>query len=354
MGWHALHVTRSALWPQLRQDPFTHEWTVMAPERARRTQPTPVPVPALSGVDFDPHCPFCTGIDNESPGELWRTPAAKSGQRWAVRVVPNRYPALVSGEHAVRRRSGFLYNSAEGMGAHEVVIESPRHDADLPDRNDAGVTDVLRAYRARARALRGLRPGLVLPFRNHGGPAGSSLPHPHSQIVATPVVPQRFRQLFDVARRHYDDYGSCLYVDVAAAEIAEGTRVIAATEDILVFAPYASTVPYETWLLPRTHQACFADADDELLVAAARLLRDLLRGLRRVLGDVPYNYVVVSAPNDEEHTAYFTWHLQLLPRLAPAAGFELGTGMAINPVTPEHAAARLRAAIAGDVIASRL
>ncbi|MFI2367340.1 hypothetical protein [Streptomyces sp. NPDC018833] len=327
---------------ELRRDPFTREWVVIAPERAHRPQHIPAATPSAPATD--PHCPFCPGHEQDTPGELWRRPADADhpSGAWAVRVVPNRYPVLARGDGPARHRTAGPFISADGVGSHEVVIESPRHDWDLPDGDDTAVAEVLRAYRARSLVLRGRRPGLVLPFRNHGPAAGTSLAHPHSQIVATPIVPLRQRLLFDVARTYYDDYGRCLYTDISTTELADGRRTVAVGDHVAAFAPYAARAAYETWIVPRHHQASFADADEEVLTETAALLRRLLDALRHLLGDVPYNYALISAPNGEEATAYFAWHLQLVPRLAATAGFELGSGMAVNPVPPERAAAELR------------
>ncbi|WP_328690368.1 hypothetical protein OHA74_14500 [Streptomyces phaeochromogenes] len=345
---------------ELRQDPFTRDWVAIAPGREERPRQTPRPRSA-DGHPAQPAaaaggCPFCPGREEATPPEIWRLPAlaGTAGADWVIRVVPNRYPVLDPGDRPARHHTTGPHTFADGIGSHEVVIESPDHAWDLADGDDTAVADILRAYRTRARVLREARPGLVLPFRNHGAAAGTSLPHPHSQIVATPIVPLRFRHLFDVARAYYDETGRCLYVDHTAAELADGRRVVAATDHVAALAPYAARAPYETWIVPRHHQASFADAPDEILDQTAALLRRTLAALRDLLGDVPYNYALISAPNGEEATAYFAWHLQIVPRLTEPAGFELGTGFAVNPVPPEHAAARLRHAMANpDAAASR-
>lgn len=331
--------------PELRQDPFTREWVIIAPRRTRRPHQVPeATIEPTRPATFDPDCPFCPGQEDRTPEELWRLPGA--GGDWAVRVVPNRYPLVSPGSGPVRRHLDEPFISTDGFGAHEVVIETPRHDLDLPDVDDAAVTGVFEAYRARFRALRAIRPGLVLPFRNHGETSGTSLHHPHSQIAAVPIVPPRYRRRLDIARDYYDDRGSSLHADITAAEISNGTRVIAVSDHVVALAPFASTAAYEIRVVPRDDQASFTDASDATLAETARMLRRLLAALRGLLGDVPYNYVIISAPNGEEHTACFSWHLDVLPRLSVAAGFELGTGMAVNPVFPEQAAARLRHALA--------
>lgn len=338
---------------ELRRDPFTRDWVAIAPARGGRPHQTPEPAgrPLPRPPATDPACPLCPGHEDATPPELWRlsAPGDASGERWRLRVVPNRYPLVVPGDRAARHRTTGLHTSVEGIGSHEVVVESPAHDWDLPDGDDSAVADVLHAYRTRCRVLRERRPGVVLPFRNHGAVAGTSLPHPHSQIVAFPIVPARFRRLLDVARAYYDDHGSCLYVDHTAAELDDGTRVIATGDHAAALAPYAARTPYETWIVPRHHQASFADVSDDDLERTAVLLRQILTGLRDLLGDIPYNYALISAPNGEETTACFTWHFQIAPRLTEPAGFELGTGVAVNPVPPERAAAELRRVLAARV-----
>ncbi len=329
--------------PELRQDPFTREWVIIAPGRTRRPHQVPEPIadPARLAA-LDPDCPFCPGGEERTPPELWRLRGADGG--WAIRVVPNRYPVLAARSGPVRHRVNGPFVAADGFGAHEIVIETPRHDLDLPDLDDAAVTTVFEAYRDRSLALRAIRPGLVLPFRNHGETSGTSLRHPHSQIVAVPIVPPRSRRRFNLARDYYDDRGSSLHADVTAAELDEGTRIIAVSDHVVAFAPFASTAPYEMRVVPREGRASFADVSDATLAETARMLRRLLAALRSLLGDIPYNYVIVSAPREEDHT--YSWHLDVLPRLVVAAGFEMGTGTAVNPVSPEQAAARLRRVMA--------
>jgi UDPglucose--hexose-1-phosphate uridylyltransferase len=244
---------------------------------------------------------------------------------------------------------GFV--SMPGVGRHEVIIESPDHTADLARVDDTAVRGVLEAYRARYRALHTAGAGVVLIFRNHGPAAGTSLAHPHSQIVATPVVPIQVRHRFEVATQHYDDRGTCLYQDLLEAELRDGRRVVLETGRYVVFQPFASAAPFETWIMPRRGGASFGDESDASLDELAPVLRRVLAGLAEALTDPDYNAVVQSAPVGDEHREYFVWHLRILPRLATAAGFELGSGMAVNPSLPETAAATLRSAIQAAEVA---
>jgi UDPglucose--hexose-1-phosphate uridylyltransferase len=238
---------------------------------------------------------------------------------------------------------GFVY--MPGVGRHEVIIESPEHTADLARADTAQVRAVLEAYRARYRALRATTAGVILIFRNHGPGAGTSLAHPHSQIVATPVVPIQVRHRFEVATQHFDDRGTGLYHDVLAAELEDGRRILLQTSRFVAFQPFASAAPFESWIMPRKAQASFGNASDAALDDLARVLRDVLAGLADALGDPDYNAVLQSAPVGDEHREYFVWQLRIVPRLATAAGFELGSGMAVNPTLPETAAATLRQSI---------
>jgi UDPglucose--hexose-1-phosphate uridylyltransferase len=321
---------------EFRQDPTSRNWVIVAPERSLRPH---------DGSAANPRrCPFCPGHESLTPPELWRSPAASGG--WRVRVVPNKFPLLSPTDRPERRRQqGTL--AIGGYGHHEVVIESPGHDWDMATAEVNAVREVLRAYRSRYRALRIERDiAVIVTFRNYGPGSGTSLEHPHSQIVAAPVVPPLVRQRFAVARQHFDDFGTCLYVEMLERELADGRRVVVKGDSVVAFQPFAAAAAFETWVMPRVHQASFGDADDHLLDELAGVLRAVLGGLRDALADPPYNLVVHSAPPGEEGSGYFMWHLQIVPRVSTPAGFELGTGVPVNPSQPEETAALLREAAA--------
>jgi UDPglucose--hexose-1-phosphate uridylyltransferase len=327
--------------PELRQDPLTRDWVVLAPERGLRpwdVRPiTEVAVPAAAD------CPFCPGRERETPPELWRYPAPDGG--WQVRVFENRFPVLTPNGQPVRQRTADGFVSMAGTGRHEVLVEMPEHDGDLARADVASVRAVLEGYHTRYQALRTETSGIVLIFRNHGLGAGSSLTHPHSQIVSLPVVPSQFRHHVEVAVQHFDDVGTCLYLDVLERELHDGRRIVSQTPTLVAFQPYAALAPYETWIMPRIQQPSFGEADGALLDEFASVLRDILAGLSKVLGDPDYNAILFSAPSGDGDRQYFVWHMRIVPRVATAAGFELGTGMAINPSMPEETAAQLRRAI---------
>lgn len=324
---------------ELRQDPTTRNWVILAPERSRRTHD----VQATQPASHDGACPFCPGREAQTPPEIERI--AGTGSEWRVRVIPNKFAALEPDGSMRRRVSEADYVAMDGVGHHEVVVESPDHGFDLATASDDQVADVLRMYRRRYVALRNERPAIIVVFRNHGAGAGTSLAHPHSQIVAAPIVPPLVRQRFEVAMQHFDDLGTCLYLDIIAREQLDGRRIVMETESLIAFQPFAAAAPFETWIMPRFHQSSFGETTDGQLEELGAVLRRVLHALRMTLGDPDYNYVIHSAPPMDEQLEYFIWHLQIVPRLSTPAGFELGSGIAINPSLPEDTAAELRGAL---------
>jgi UDPglucose--hexose-1-phosphate uridylyltransferase len=329
----------------LRQDATTNEWVIMAPERADRPHEERLVFrPALP--DHAAECPFCRGNEHMTPPEIDRVPR---GAAWEQRVFPNRFPALVP-EGSTDRRGPPGERETDGVGWHEVVVESPRHDERMDEMPVERILSVLRVWRNRYVDLRD-RPSVkaVIVFRNFGERAGTSLVHPHSQILAVPVFPPDQLHRYQVATRYFDDTGHCAYVDLVQQMLRERTRLIAERGSLVAFAPFAATLPFETWIAPVAHQTSFGLCPDGDLADLAPLLRDVLGALRRSAGDPDFNLVVDSAPAIEESKPFFLWHIRVLPRITTAAGFELGSGMSINPVLPEIAAGLLREALAAAV-----
>jgi UDPglucose--hexose-1-phosphate uridylyltransferase len=325
----------------LRQDPTTNEWVILAPERAGRKlfdRPTRPPAPA-----HDPGCPFCPGNEHLTPPEVARSPSTGA---WEQRVVPNRFPAL-SPDRSPERNGDRTAREMEGLGVHEVVVESPVHDERFDEMSVDRLTHVVGTWRDRYRVL-SEEPWAkaVVVFKNFGERAGTTLEHPHSQILATPVVPPDALHQYAVATRYYDDTGHCVYMDVMAWETDQRSRLVAQRGRFAAVVPFAGRQPFETWIAPRDLQPSFGDLRDEDLSDLVELARDVVGALRRAAGDPDYNLVVQSAPIGQELSPVYLWHLRLLPRLVTAAGFELGSGMSINTVAPEAAAEALRGALA--------
>ena len=326
----------------IRQDPTTKEWVIIAAERTRRPHEYSRltharPQPAETGS-----CPFCPGHEAATPEEVFRIPTLE-GTGWAVRVTSNKYPALGEVGGPERREAGPLFREMDGVGVHEVIIETPVHERTLPLMTDHEVADVLTAYQARYRTLReDRRLKYLIIFKNHGEAAGTSLAHPHSQLVATPVPPMLLRRKYEIAVAHYDDTGRCLYCDVAEEERRAKSRVVSETDLFLVFHPFASRVPFETWITPKRHQPSFAQVSAEDLHELALVLRRTLKGLYARLGDPDFNLIIHSAPIEDENKDYYLWHIQILPRLTTIAGFELGSGIYVTTMLPEESAATMR------------
>jgi len=332
--------------PELRCDPVTGEWVIIATERSRRphdfrkSEASDSPKPER--LDS---CPFCPGNEGLTPPEICAFREADSvpdTPGWWVRTVPNKYPALTYEGDLNAHRVG-LYTVMNAVGTHEVIIETPlhhQHPATMPLNQ---WQEAIRMYCERTLQLqRDARFQYVLIFRNHGKTAGASLEHPHSQLAALPLVPEAVQRKMDGLRRYADQHGRCLYCDMLAQERQSRERVVLENAHFIAFTPFASRYPYEVCLLPKHHAAHFAQEPPEVLQAFAATLQEVLQRLYRVLDDPPYNYMIYTAPINLEHEPLFHWHLTLAPRLAIPAGFEMGTGIYINITAPEDAAHDLR------------
>lgn len=325
----------------LRRDPTTGRWVVFHEPAA-----TPPRSP-------DP-CPFCEGHEAQTPPEIraygppGRTPDTPG---WTVRVVPNIEPLLRIEEDLQRRAEG-MYDTASGTGAHEIIVESPEHKPSLSNLAPEQVGRVLRAWAERLRDLKRdprVRAGFI--FKNQGAAAGSQVPgHVHSQLIALPVTPKALKEMLDGALEHYRLKERCVTCDILREELADGSRLVQATEHFVALAPYASRTPFETWIVPREHRADFEEVSEPELDDLAALMVALLGRLERLLPEPAYNLFLYSAPSRQARRARWTtlaldfhWHVQILPRRATPAGFEVGTGFYANPRTPEQAAAALRA-----------
>lgn len=326
---------------ELRQNLATREWVIIASERARRPnayaeaadRPRSHERPAS-----DPGCPFCPG-NEELDLEVGRDPA--SGP-WVTRVVRNKYPALALDGTLARAFDG-VERSITGVGYHEVLVEHRAHNATLALMSDAEILAVLEMYLHRGKAIaRDRRVEQIVFFKNHGERAGASLPHPHSQIIGLPIVPGDIRHRIEEARRFFDDTGQCVFCTMLNDELARAERLVAANDHYAAFVLYAASSPFHIWILPRRHHASFLHVGPDSLVHLAPILRDVLTRLYAQLNDPDYNLIIRSTPTKEPENGYFHWYIAVVPRLSRSAGFELGSGVWINPSIPEQCAAYLR------------
>jgi UDPglucose--hexose-1-phosphate uridylyltransferase len=326
--------------PELRRDPIVGRWVIIATERARRPNQFRRAEDPPGGL-----CPFCPGHEDKTPAEVYvsgrpAVPANTTG--WKVRVVPNRYPALMI-EGDLDREAVGIYDQMNGVGAHEVVIETPDHARDLSELSDAEVTEVLFAFKARVLDLKNdQRFRYILIFKNHGSAAGATLEHTHSQLIALPVTPRQVADEIDGARRHHEHRERCIYCDIVGQERKDRARLVFENEECVVFEPWAPRSPFETWIVPRRHESNFEAEPKERLALAAQALRVTLAKLMTGLGRPAYNFMVHTNPLREPSTASYHWHIEVVPALTQVAGFEWGSGFHINPVPPEEAADFLR------------
>ncbi len=328
--------------PELRKDPITGRWVIISTERRKRPSAFRLEhVAPSTGIV----CPFCEGNEEYTPREVLsyrRNGAAANGPGWDVRVVPNKFPALQV-EGGLDRQGEGLFDKMNGIGAHEVIIETPQHDATLATLPAVAVERILWAYRERVLDLRqDRRFRYILIFKNHGAAAGASLDHPHSQLIALPVVPRNVRDEIAGAKQHFQHKERCVYCDIIRQELDQRVRVIAENADFVAVSPYAPRFPFEAWILPKRHGASFEEAPRYEYDALARMLKETLQRMNRALESPPFNLIVHSSPFSEDTAEYYHWHIEIMPTLTKVAGFEWGSGFYINPTAPEEAAEVLR------------
>jgi len=326
---------------ELRRDPVIGRWVIIAVERANRPQAyVPPEKPRSAGV-----CPFCPGNEHMTPPEVlaYRPPGSpKDGPGWWVRCVSNKFPALAA-EGQIRRHGDGMYDRIDGVGAHEVVIETPKHDVSPGDYDQHEFQEILWAYRDRALDLaRDQRFRYILIFKNHGRTAGATLDHPHSQIIALPIVPKRVQEELAGAKTYFDYKERCVFCDIMDQERRDHVRVVESNASFVAFCPYASRFPFETWIVPRRHESHFRDIQKNDLTLLGEILGHTLQRIKTILKDPHFNYIVHTTPCDQGMLPHYHWHIEVMPKLTQVAGFEWGTGFYINPTPPEVAAEYLR------------
>ncbi len=326
--------------PEMRKDPVTGNWVIIATERSKR----PKDFALNNEQKKNSNCVFCPGNEDKTPPEvLARRPQGgePDSPGWVVRAFPNKFPAVTGEGDPVPHEHG-TSQVMTAVGAHEVVVDTPDHFGSLGRISDEQAELVLLAVAERYRALlKDPRFKYVQVFKNYGAVAGASLEHTHWQIVSVPVIPEVLIKEISGVRRYFKSNGTCIYCQLAADEIAGNTRIVEVSDEFVVFCPYASRFPYELWLLPRRHEADFSRLTETEIKLLGRMLRRTVRRLERAFHYPPYNLVLHTGPPDEAY-AGFHWHIEILPRLSITAGFEWGTGIFINPTAPEMAAVTLR------------
>ena len=329
--------------PETRKDRITQQWVACAPTRSTRPNKTGAPRPDRDPADDTPveGCPFCPGHEEMLPSVLWEL-EADAHRPWQTRVVPNKYPALTPNDEREEYTCG-LYQTRTSYGRQEVVIDTPYHHQGLAQMPVEQVEAILETYLSRYHTLRQSDPTLFpFIFRNHGAGAGASIAHPHSQIIATDFSPPRIAREEEQARNRYEETGECPYCAMISDELAAESRLVWTNEAFVVFVPFAARVPYEMWILPRDHEPEFGTLTDTQRAALAPALHEAVSRLHDCLDNPDYNFFVRTALDYESDASHLHWSIRLKPRTTVEAGFELSTGVQVNPSIPERDAAVLR------------
>jgi len=329
--------------PELRKDPIIGRWVIISSERGKRPTDFQEDKPRKKGG----FCPFDPGNEQTTPPEILayrENGTAPNTQGWNLRVVANKFPALqIEGD--LNKQGEGLFDKMNGIGAHEVIIETPLHDATLSTMPTKDVENVLWAYRDRILDLKkDLRFQYILIFKNEGEAAGASLEHSHSQLIALPIVPKRVKEEMDGSRQYYEYKERCVFCDIIRQELSSGTRVVSENKDFVALEPFTPRFPFETWIMPKLHGSKFEETKTQQFQTLAEILQSTLRRLDKILNMPPYNYILHTAPFREPENDYYHWHIEIMPKLTKVAGFEWGSGFYINPTAPEEAARFLREA----------
>jgi UDPglucose--hexose-1-phosphate uridylyltransferase len=326
---------------ELRRDPVSGRWVIISTERGKR--------PSDFGLRVSPKkagfCAFCNGNEHTTPPEIIAIRpdgGSPNTSGWSVRVVPNKFPALHLQPQLNKLDEG-VYSKMEGVGAHEVIIESPHHNTTLSTLPLHSVEDVLLIFYKRISELKkDKRLKYVLIFKNEGDAAGASLEHTHSQLIALPIVPKLVEEEINNAREYFNQKRQCIFCDIIQQEKTEDRRVISENDNYISLAPFAPRSPFETWILPKRHESSFMP--DGNLYLLASILQQTLKQIDKILSLPPYNMMIHISPFEIEKNEYYHWHIEIKPHLTKVAGFEWGSGFYINPTPPEEAARFMREA----------
>jgi len=322
---------------ELRKDVLTDQWVAISTSRGNRpTEQNPQEISHFSNRKHDPRCPFCPGNEKETPPEIMaaREKGSPNDSGWRIRVVPNKYPAVMEKAPKIIQRA-FPFKGMAGEGRHEVVIETREHNLPFGNYSDEHVTELFLAERSRFRSLYSdPKTESVIYFKNSGSKAGISLHHPHSQIISLPVAPPALKNRMNLLDRHWEKKGRCLVCDYIKKEIEAGVRIIQKDNDLLICHPYGSKTPFETWIMPLTHTSGFGSFADALCTRLALALRDAISTLEQIISPFSYNINFIDGLKNQPDNR-FHFFARIFPRFNHIAGFELGTGMFINTHSPE-------------------
>lgn len=334
--------------PELRKDPIIDNWVIISTERSKR----PLDFKIKTEEKRKDHCVFCEGNEDETPPEKFafrEKGTLENSPGWKVRVVANKYPALKMEGKAARGKIG-LFEKTNGIGVHEVIIETPHHYEDLDNLSIDNIILILKTYRQRYLSVfEDKRIKYILIFKNYGIDGGASLEHSHSQLIATTIIPKRIEEELKGSSKYFSLKKRCIFCDYIHQEIQFKDRVIEETEKYVVISPFAARFPFETWILPKYHSAYYEEINDDKIFNLAKMMKEILFRIKNRLNNPPYNFIIHTAPSKKSSIKEwpaldekYHWHIEIIPRLTKVAGFEWGAGFYINPTSPEAATKILR------------
>ncbi|MEW6171407.1 MAG: galactose-1-phosphate uridylyltransferase [Candidatus Omnitrophota bacterium] len=329
---------------ELRRDPIVGRWVIVDTDHPATPDKFDKEVHTFNQTA---NCPFCYGNEHLTPPEIeaFRYPDTKANTSgWQTRVVPNKFPALqIEGD--LERRGLGIFDLSNGVGAHEVIIETPYHTKNIPELLDDEVEKMLEMYCRRGIDLRkDKRFKYIMIFKNYGASAGASMEHPHSQLIALPMVPKNVSEELTGAQNYFNYRDRCIFCDMMRQELQEKERIIEENRDFVAFCPFVSRFPFEVWIMPKKHSGYFCHISREGITELASILKGVLTRIKVVLSDPAYNYIIHTSPIDGEEREAYHWHFEIMPKLTRVAGFEWGTGFYVTPTPPELAAKLLREA----------
>ncbi len=330
---------------ELRHNRLTGEWVVIASERANRPEDFHQKHEKPAVPEHKKSCPFCTGNEHMTPKEVLadRGTTAPDSTGWQVRVVPNKFPALDPNVKAEWFSEAGFFNGVKGFGVHDVIIDHPRHDLGIGSMPQKDVERIFLMYRERYRQLEKNEHILLITiFRNYGKKAGASLEHPHSQLIATPIIPTRIQHRLNMAKEYFQIHNRCVACDLIERTLQVKERVVLDTPNFLVFVPFACQSPFETWIVPKTHNPSFGEIAVKECRELAKIMRDILWRINTALGDPDYNYLIQASPTNTRYREKYHWFIQIVLRVVPSVCFEISSEIYICTAKQEETADFLR------------
>jgi UDPglucose--hexose-1-phosphate uridylyltransferase len=324
---------------ELRFNPIAREWVIIAKERAKRPEFYRTSKGARQANEYSSWCPFCPGNEEATPEAIIRVPQR---DKWKIRVIPSKFPAVFHESETQVVKDGLKY-TMNGVGRHEIIIETPNHKISTAFLNPEDLTEILDIYKSRfMEAYKDTNVAHVIIFKNHGPSSGSSILHSHTQLIAFPIKPSQVKMRIEEGLIYYKNTGKCLMCETIRDEQQDVERIIHESEHFMAFVPFAALSPFHLWIFPKRHASSFADIKEEEIKDLAVTLKIILLKLYNGLDNPDFNYVLRSEGPKPLSGENFHWYISIVPRVIDASGIELGSGVYVNLSIPEESAEFLR------------